>query len=132
MLQVRACVVHDQCTEFYASQMNKIYVLGFSKIFLEFKKYSYPILRTFFFEYLFHPRHKGPPFGFGLSFRTILVEVNLMSETSSFHTTPLKKDSGIQSECCIDNSITLIIKQNLKIRKIYQIKLLKSTFSHTL
>ena len=71
MLEERVCGVHGLCTEFYDSQMNKRYVSGVSKIFLKFKIYFYPILRTQYF--FLHPR--VPPFVFGLSVRTVLVEV---------------------------------------------------------
>ena len=63
-----ACGMHGPCTEFYASQMNEKYVLGVSKIFLIFKKYSHSILRTFLNKIFFHPMV------FGHSARTNMAE----------------------------------------------------------
>ena len=50
----------EACTEFYASQMNKKYVSGVSKIFLKFHKKIPSNYKNFFEKKLFSP--KGPPF----------------------------------------------------------------------
>ena len=65
-------------TEFYASQMNKKNVLEISKIFLKFKKYSHPILRTFLKKIFFSPKV------FGHTIWTILVEVEGNFEARDF------------------------------------------------